>query len=859
MQTPLQNISIPLPPAGFTLNRIPLPRNRQLHACTAYLNSHLSETSSFFNSFKQMNMQNFKQGNQGGGILQDFAKKEIQASGIYMSMDGFFQTPSSKQKKEKDWIGDEQIDNRIDISPISLKFIDEFVSVDLMNQINAIQTQVFSPGMRFLHATRDFKPSIHKQMLEVWNLFGEEGLSDLIKYGFITFRLKPDTQLVSQPCRLDPIQFRISCGWNQFHQCKFSVYDAETNTLQKDIWVMCVFPPKRDGRLTSPCARLITPYICNVILRAQLEQVTQQTTNTSLILEQETIRPPPPTADGAPGSANYVHFTQERVLGSLGLTTGGRVGGNPLTQMANGGASTLQGVSSDLSRMRSLIPATSQMGLDRRVQQLRDVNDILSRHGSSMNNQSLIKELLRKQLDAAMVILPPTPTEPHLIYQLQNGHSLHTLQPPDIPPCFEFLTKEYTQICFDVFALPNETMFQQRRLYADETQLLTTRLQLASLKYGVHIQNLFNRVLADIFGTASMFLYLKSQIDELMGLSVDDMLEETPEQVATQIEQPSKKDKEKEPKKGATTRSKAKSPEDKVSPKEDKESPESSTLNESWVQEMKDLTENAASGGRKLKKVEKLLLSLLTAHQMLDDMTSGEQSAELKQGSPLDGMQGESTTNKPEGAPGETNLDAHGSALSMAERLFNFNKKQKSDSFVMKGQLHKAYQESPKQMMARIESLVQYSEQSMENAAGVVVRLTFLENYEKQKMTQDFVDPQQAVQVVQTLIGNIQQLTQQLMVQDEELKRKSNKRKKPQRPSDVDQDLQPENIVKDTFTQGRNPRLMGLPDFDPMDIQQNTLQTTHKLLRLNPSPWQPDASNLRVKFDGSMFRGAPPG
>jgi len=71
------------------------------------------------------------------------------------------------------------------------------------------------------------------------------------------------------------------------------------------------------------------------------------------------------------------------------------------------------------------------------------------------------------------------------------------------------------------------------------------------------------------------------------------------------------------------------------------------------------------------------------------------------------------------------------------------------------------------------------------------------------------------------------------------------------------QDIIYNPIVKDKFHPMQDILgKVGLTPFDNMDVQQDTLVTAHKLLRMNPPPWSPpnsDKIKLSIKDDINKF------
>lgn len=763
-------------------------------------------------------------------------------------------TMFSHSRRSKDALETETLGNRIQLSPVTMQFHQDFVWQDLTSQANIIKDQIFNSGMRFQHATRSFKPVIGKQMEQNYRQFGQDVADEIFKQGFAGFREKPDSTLVTKPCVVDPIEYDIYCCWNQFDECKFNFYDRSSGILIPDIWVLCVHPPRKDGRFTSPCARLVTPFICNVILRAQLEQVTMQHTNSTLILSQVSL-PPPAVPKAGPGleNQNYVHFTQEGVMANVGIRP------SSLSRFSNGadgiGASGVRGRAMDLrDAYRNFLPGQLEPDIQHKYDLLKTMSDVISKNsGMSFSNQTFVKDVMQKNFEAAMITLPPSPTEPHLIYQLQNGHRLDTLRPPDIPPLFEMLTREYRQIVFDVLRVPDESLLQQRRMYSEETDMIADQVEKASLPLARQLQDLLNRILADTFGTGSMLLYLRDQIEDLQSVPLDELLGEDHRDEArrkkgsdtnrevqqAQVEEEEKEEEEELPVQGDTVPRGKKGSQDSV---RTKPPPASSTLDDSngsdWIRKIQELT-SSATGSRRIRKSEKALLKLLLAHQMLDDMTAGEEGTHLENISPLEAMDGEAASHPASDHPTDPK--------KMAERLFQFKKKRQSSAMIEKGQFHKAYAEPPQEALKRIQSLVQYSEQSMENASGVSVHLNFLENVENQRMMKSYVDPQQAVQVVQNLIHVIENLQSQLAAQDQNVfgtgirKRMKGSRgeaegRRAPKPGEQEQDiLGPDETVQDTFSPTRDV-LGGKPHFDPMDVQRDTMMTAHRMLRMNPAP-----------------------
>jgi hypothetical protein len=377
-------------------------------------------------------------------------------------------------------------------------------------------------------------------------------------------------------------------------------------------------------------------------------------------------------------------------------------------------------------------------------------------------------------------------------------------------------------------------------MYAEDADKITQQKEDAALPFAIQTEDLLDRVLADIFGTEAQFLTLQSELEDLNGTSITDLLggdgNSSDEDVGDE-----------KGKNGSATTEEEDEEDDNDTDlplaSKSKSNPSKKTFatGAAWADSMQKKGKGGKNPPPRMRKAQKALLKLMVANQMLDAMTMGAEGDDANGLSHLEQMPGENTdlkdaevkTADPDHGP----TDPRVSAKDLAARLFDFKEKKQQQMFAEKGQLHKAYTKTPQQQMQEFQQLIGVAEQSAENKSGLSVRLKFLIKYERNRQMEDYVDPQHAIETVAELAEEANGLRMQLGEMNQRYadihkshgKLKQRLKRKVQATTTLDQDNVSDSDSDEEFDP---PRDTGVPAYDPMNVEVDRVYQARKILKL---------------------------
>lgn len=381
-----------------------------------------------------------------------------------------------------------------------MQIIKELVYPENEGLITALTQTVRSKSMTFKHAFNIIKPAIDNILKMNWEPQIDQFFIGCIQYGFILFRMKPHAEVYKVPIILNPFHFYITYTIDEFSKNVYTIYDLANNDVSKEVFIYDMYPPGDQGEITSPLAHLITPTISYIFLQAAYEQSIIQQHHPDRVLSVAKF-PTPNVQPRDNGEEERPALLAKSLV--LGKMPDGRAA--PITSA---------GYVNDTEQQR-IAREDEPTGLTEDF--LREMMKTFARTGQTMDQMKMSIQFMKILKDNSMVVHPPDVIHPNAIIQLAPGFNIQNLPAAGVPDYYLELLEQYRRICSQQLNLPLELTNTRStgRIYSSESDLVLRRTKEAAFVYANTCNQLFNLMLAHIYGTSDNYLACERQIESI--------------------------------------------------------------------------------------------------------------------------------------------------------------------------------------------------------------------------------------------------------------------------------------------------------------------------------------------------------
>jgi hypothetical protein len=147
---------------------------------------------------------------------------------------------------------------------------------------------VFGKGLHFHHNQYHINPIYQHLLYTVWQTFARGLLESCMIFGVAIVSLMSNDELMWAPQVMDMQQFSVYVKVDKFNQRVYRIIDNKDGKQPRDMFVLECYPPKIDGRLTSPLSALTEHYyLMKLALSAYSRTVRQLSCTWNVISPQK--------------------------------------------------------------------------------------------------------------------------------------------------------------------------------------------------------------------------------------------------------------------------------------------------------------------------------------------------------------------------------------------------------------------------------------------------------------------------------------------------------------------------------------------------------------------------------------------
>jgi hypothetical protein len=153
---------------------------------------------------------------------------------------------------------------------------------------------VFGKGLHFRHNQYHINPIYQHLLYTIWQTFARGLLENCMIFGVAIISLMSNDELMWAPQVMDMQQYSVYVKVDKFNQRVYRIIDNKDGKQPRDMFVLECYPPKRDGRLTSPLSALTEHYYLMKLSLGAYSRTVRQLSSTWHV-----ISPQKPSGGGA--------------------------------------------------------------------------------------------------------------------------------------------------------------------------------------------------------------------------------------------------------------------------------------------------------------------------------------------------------------------------------------------------------------------------------------------------------------------------------------------------------------------------------------------------------------------------------